>query len=149
MKSATKRTGFTLVEMVVAVAIVAALAAIAIPAYQQYVFRARRVDGQNALNFVAQGQEKFFATYNRYTTDLTSAPPAGLGLSGCESGSSATDCNYQISVALLNGDQNFIASGAPINKQAGDVCGTLSLSGLGAKLPGRNDALRNKNGPCW
>jgi type IV pilus assembly protein PilE len=58
--------GFTLIELVIAVAIVGILAAIAYPSYQGYVIRARRADAQGALVSLAAAMEIYFADNNTY-----------------------------------------------------------------------------------
>ncbi|MEY4588764.1 MAG: hypothetical protein RL497_840, partial [Pseudomonadota bacterium] len=55
-----KYVGFTLIEVMVTVAIVAILAAIAIPSYSQYVQKTRRTDGQEKLLDMAAQQERWF-----------------------------------------------------------------------------------------
>ena len=62
--------GFTLLELVVVVAIVAILAAIATQSYARYAFRSHRTDAHHMLMAVAQAQERWHATYNRYAEDL-------------------------------------------------------------------------------
>lgn len=68
---------FTLIEVMIVVAIVAILTAIAIPSYQQYVVRAQRKTAQGALQGLAQAMERFYAQNNTYVgTDAGSGVPA-------------------------------------------------------------------------
>lgn len=62
-----KSVGFTLIEVLVTVAIVAILAAIAIPNYSQYVQKTRRTDAQEKLLDMAAQQERWFFNNNQYT----------------------------------------------------------------------------------
>lgn len=80
--------GFTLIELMVTVAIVAIIAAVAIPSYRQYILRANRVDATGALLRLAANQERFYLQNNSYASDgeMSDAPPAGLGIDGTERG---------------------------------------------------------------
>lgn len=62
--------GFTLLEVMMVVAIVGILAAIALPNYSQYVQRTRRVDAKNLLLAAAARQEQFMLDRRTYTTDM-------------------------------------------------------------------------------
>lgn len=62
--------GFTLIELMIAVVIVAILAAIALPSYQQHVQKSRRVDAKEALMRMATLQERFFFQNSAYTRDI-------------------------------------------------------------------------------
>ena len=62
--------GFTLIEVMIVVVIVAILAAIALPSYQQYVERSRRVDATETLLRMAALQERFFFQESNYSMDL-------------------------------------------------------------------------------
>ncbi|OLO04118.1 type IV pilin protein [Salinicola socius] len=86
--------GFTLIELMITVAIVGILAAIAIPNYQQYVERSRRSDGQAALQSAMARQEAYYSQY------LTYAPSVEV-LTSDEAGALDTD-DYRIEVC---GDQ--------------------------------------------
>jgi type IV pilus assembly protein PilE len=80
--------GYSLIELLVTVAIVAILATGAVAGYSQYVVRASRVDATAALLRLASAQEKFYAQNGRYADAdaMAPAPPEGLGITGTERG---------------------------------------------------------------
>lgn len=63
------QAGFTLIELVITVAIVAILAAVAYPSYQNYLMRGRRTDGKEIMQRIAAAEERFYTNRNRYTDD--------------------------------------------------------------------------------
>ncbi len=62
--------GFTLIELMLVVAVVGILAAIAYPSYQAQVQKSRRADGLTTLMQIMQSQERFYTVNNRYTVSL-------------------------------------------------------------------------------
>ena len=78
--------GFTLIELMVTIAIVGILAAIAYPAYRAQVLRAQRTDATAALLRVAAAQERYYLQNNSYaaTANITTSPPTGLGIPGTD-----------------------------------------------------------------
>ena len=77
-----KSYGFTLIELMISVAVVAILAAIAIPSYTEYVRRAHLTDGQKALASAAIELEQVFADRRAYpiTADFTPTSTAFIGI---------------------------------------------------------------------
>ena len=72
----SKSRGFTLVELMVTVVIIAILSAIAVPAYRSYVQRSKRSGATSALLRIQASQEKFFLQNNAYSANLVGVPPA-------------------------------------------------------------------------
>ena len=91
--------GYSLIELLITIAIVAIIATIAVGGYRQYVRRANRVDATSALLRLASGQEKFYAQNGQYADDgaRSAAPPAGLGIDATERG------YYDLAIALAAG----------------------------------------------
>jgi type IV pilus assembly protein PilE len=65
--------GFTLIELMIAVAVIAILAAVAYPSYQDYIRKGRRSDAIAEVSRVQQAQEKFRANNTSYSNDFSSA----------------------------------------------------------------------------
>lgn len=137
--------GFTLIELMIVVVVVAILAAIAIPAWQRYAYRSRRPDGQELLIRIAQAEERYYTNYNRYPVSLSSI---GFNTDPAPS----EHGYYTATVALPAGDAagtGFIATAQPQGDQAADVCQSLSIDNTGDKQPDSTKAAQNTNGPCW
>ena len=74
--------GFSLIELMIAIVVVAILASIAVPSYRQYVLRSHRVEAKATLLNVATEQEKFYLQRNRYANDnelVATKADGGLG----------------------------------------------------------------------
>ncbi|WP_353314472.1 type IV pilin protein [Candidatus Albibeggiatoa sp. nov. NOAA] len=69
-----KSKGFTLIELMIAVAIIAIIVAIAVPNYNRYLAKSRRADAKTALITIAQLQETYFADNNTYATGNGTEP---------------------------------------------------------------------------
>jgi type IV pilus assembly protein PilE len=120
------QSGFTLVELMIVVAIVAILATIAVPAYQEHVRRGHRAAAQTEMMDIANRQQQFFLANRRYATtlaELSYALPADVDAryaAAVDADNDATPPTFTV---------NFTAEGS----QADD--GDLSLDNTGAKTP--------------
>lgn len=70
MKIKLNQKGFSLVELMVVVAIIGILATIGIPQYQRFMAKARQSEAKTHLNAIFQGESSFFTEYNQYTTNV-------------------------------------------------------------------------------
>lgn len=130
--------GFTLLELLITVAIVAILASIALPAYNSFAERARRTEGKTALLQAAQGLERCFTrfgTYNNASCDTANALGGGFN---SESNYYTITGNVQATTYAL------LATG--LGAQAGDTdCGNFGLNELGQKTFTGTSDLES----CW
>jgi len=143
--------GFSLMELMITVAIVAILARIAYPSYQQYVLKSHRADAKTALLDLATRQERFFTLQNNYTT-----VPASLGYGAASfpfAIQSGTQSYYQLSVTVTGTPGTasapaYTATAAPIGPQQSDGCGTYTLNQLGVQN-NTNTAAGTTSAQCW
>lgn len=153
-----RHQGYTLIELLIVVAVIGVLASIAIPAYQQSVMRGNRSVAQAGLMDLANRQEQFYLNNKTYTADMANLGyPAGLVFTS--SGSSALALNNnQTPVGSTSGERVYFLlinsasatayslSAVPQLTQANDAeCGTLALTNLGARTESGSATATD----CW
>jgi len=119
--------GFTLIEVMITVAIVAILASIALPSYRQYIVRSKRSAAQAQMMDIANRQQQFLIA-NRGYADKTALTASGYSLPA------EVSSNYSYDVALQeSGPPTFAITFTAIGSQVGD--GNLGLTSEGVKTP--------------
>lgn len=121
-----RAAGFTLIELMIVVVIVAILAAIAMPSYQNHIRKAHRAAAESYLMDLAQRQQQYFIDNRAYAGDAatlgyTTTPPEVAPY-------------YTITVTPDAGPPpTYALKATPTGDQANDSCGTLNINSAGAK----------------
>ena len=146
-----KAKGFTLIELMITVAIVAILASVALPSYTSYIARAKRADARTQLVQVAQFMQRFYTAndqyqYDRSAVDVSIKIPSGLK-------QSPADGTALYNLAVVADATTYTLTMSPVAglSMANDECGSFRLTSTGVRsvvIGGVNNiaALRDK---CW
>lgn len=146
--SKMRQAGFTLIELMIVVAIVSILMAIGIPAYRDHVESARRADATAMLVEVTQFMERNFSDSGRYDQNATGAAiTLPVALQGTPRGSTDGTRYYTVTLTGLS-DTAFTAQAVPVNAQSTDPCGTLTLNHRGQRTASGVSSTRPIN-TCW
>lgn len=128
-----RQQGFTLIELMIVVAIIGIIAAIAYPSYQRYVLNSYRTTASGCVIELAQAMERQFTASMSY--------PAALPVRNCTTESNM-DSRYTFSLDADNSSgTTFRIAATPQGVQTGDACGILALSHTGQREADEAD--------CW
>ncbi len=131
-----REAGFTLIELMIVVAIVGILVVVAYPSYADYVRRSARAEAKGILLENAQFMERWYTTNGTYvgaTLPVVQSPRTGVA-------------RYTLSFAAGPAAATYTLQAVPVtgSAQAGDSCGTLTLNQAGAK-----DVSKSTVAACW
>ena len=123
-----KQIGFTLVELLIVVAIIGVLMSVVVPGYQKYTLKTKRTDGQIGLMDMADKQERYYSQNNMYASDVAS-------LFGAAGDQFSPKDLYKLTVT--SGDSNgFVLTATAESDQTDDTgCTVMTYNQAGTKTP--------------
>ena len=113
--------GFTLIEMLIALACVALLASLAWPSYQNLILRSQRAQARASLLQAAHWLERAASANGSYPS-IADVPASVLQIDGQR---------YKMTVS--SSAQSYTLSATPVGTQTADACGTLTVNHLGVR----------------
>lgn len=138
--SGRRSTGFTFFELMIVVAIVAILAAIALPGYQQAMMKGRRADGTSALFDLTNRMQRYYSDHNTYVG-------AGTALGIGSGGVASPQGFYTIKISSESADAYTLAAERAGAQLQDSKCGTLTLTSTGVK--GMTGGTTTDPKDCW
>lgn len=147
-----KHRGFTLIELMITVAVISILSAIALPSYNAYVLRSHRAEAKNTLLAVAQRLEQNYTLASSYAfmqdgvTAINDVTIVGWGLDQVPLNGTT---RYAITFAEAPTAIAFRLIATPAGAQASDTCGVMSLDNRNLKRAAGNDNRHSITRECW
>ncbi|MEN2425509.1 type IV pilin protein [Chromobacterium vaccinii] len=141
-----KTEGFSLIELVITLAVLALLVSIALPSYRNFMMQSNRTAAKTALQDLASRQESYFSTNNNYASQLATL--------GYASGTVYVPGNgnnlYILSITSAT-TSTYVLNAVPQGSQAQDSCQTYQLDNLGNQsniVNGSSGTTLSVSG-CW
>lgn len=125
-RSRPRAHGFTLVEVMIVVAIIGILASIALPSYTQYVVQARRTEAQAFLMELAQRQERWRVNHAEYGTTTEIGADTGTPQYYDFEVTAASATGYTLTATAVAGSAQAAADSA---------CTSMTLNQNGERSP--------------
>lgn len=146
--------GFTLIELMITVAIIAILAAVAFPAYTEQVAKGRRAEAKAIVLEAAQWMERYYAENNRYDQS-TAAVAVGDTFGNRFSQSPRPPGGAMYTIALSNlAQQTFTITATRTGSMSSDKCGDFSVTQLAVQNAANYDTSKYASADaalaaCW
>lgn len=126
-----KASGFTLIELMIAVAIISILMAVAYPAYEETMQKSRRADAKASLQAFAQAMEQYYTTEGTYAGAATGGADTGAPtIFSTKSPIDGSETFYNLTI-VSSGVSTYTLGAEPVDVQDGD--GALILLSTGTR----------------
>ena len=132
-----RNSGWSMIELMIALMIVAILVGIAYPSYSSQITKSRRADGYAVLYAAAQREQQFYTVNNSFTETI--------GEGGLEISATSQEGYYSLSITATANSYTLTATRASL-QTIDTQCGDLTLNHLGLK--GNSDAILTAD-KCW
>ena len=137
MKKESQPTfGFSLIELMTVIAVVAILTSLAVPSYREYVMRTNRMEAINVLLEVASCQERIYVRLNQYDANR------------CNAAATTENGHYTVSMTTSNANQNYTLTATAQGGQVNDSCVNLSLTDQGVRGTSASNVATDI-AKCW
>jgi type IV pilus assembly protein PilE len=139
-----KPRGFSLLELLIVLGLMAILAAVSIPSYRDHVRRAHRAQARVALLQAAQFMQQFHATHDRFDRRSDAASGTAIEIPEALRTVPANGApSYRVSLQSVD-VANYVLAATPVGVMTDDPCGTLTLDSKGGQGAAGSTAHR-----CW
>ncbi len=127
MQARKQEQGFTMIELMITVAVIGILVAVGLPSYSNAVRKSNRSEAQSALMNIATRQQQMLVDTRKYVAtveELKVLVPDKVS------------SHYSVTITLGTGTvPSFLATATPLGSQTKDSCGTLTVDQNNTKLP--------------
>ena len=141
--------GFTLIELMIAVAIMGILATIAYPSYTSYVIKAKRSDAKAALLQVQLAEEKYRANCLQYATAIGTAMSCVTGGNHTLIGSTTSPDSYYTIAITAGTATTYTVTAAPLPPFTDATCGIFAVNQAGKTTSSSVQTTPAKVTECW
>ena len=146
--------GFSLIELMIVVAIVGILASVAYPAYTSSILKGKRAEGRKALTELLQQQERYMTQRNAYlaftNSSGTTAPTSAATTFKVFSGDNLSNSNYLLSAGLCpDGSGGDVAITDCVRVIATPLMSDAEANVLRMTSTGTKDCTGTKTSVCW